>query len=101
MFAYTLDCVDIARAGVNKERLGKSETDVLEQIKQIEKIFTLPLLGFDSDNGSEFLNYHSSDISHKENARPFTRSRAYHKDDNAHIDRKTGPTSVNGWATNA
>jgi hypothetical protein len=47
MFAYTIDCVDIA-TGWSEQRAawGKGETAVLKQIKQIEtdrKIFTLPL----------------------------------------------------------
>jgi hypothetical protein len=34
------------------------ERVVLEQIKDVEKSLPFPLLGFDSDNGSEFLNHH-------------------------------------------
>ena len=56
-----------------------------------------PLLGFDSDNGSEFLNYHLqrhfTDRKHPVN---FTRSRAYHKNDNAHIEQKNW-THVRQW----
>lgn len=98
MFAYTIDCVDIA-TGWSEQRAvwGKGETAVLEQIKQIETSLPFPLLGFDSDNGSEFLNHHL--LKHfAQRKRPvhFTRSRAYHKDDNAHVEQKNW-THVRQW----
>lgn len=59
MFAYTIDCVDIA-TGWNEQRAvwGKGEEGVLKQIEDIERSLPFPLLGFDCDNGSEFLNHH-------------------------------------------
>jgi hypothetical protein len=98
MFAYTLDCVDIA-TGWSEQRAawGKGETDVLEQIKQIEKSLPFSLLGFDSDNGSEFLNYHLlRHFAQRKRPVQFTRSRAYHKDDNAHVEQKNW-THVRQW----
>jgi hypothetical protein len=51
--AYTIDCVDIATGWTEQRAVwGKGETDVLEQIKDIEKSLPFPLLGFDCDNGS-------------------------------------------------
>jgi len=98
MFAYTLDCVDIATGWSEQRALwGKGETGVLEQIKDIEKSLPFPLLGFDCDNGSEFLNHHL--LRHLTQRNPpvqFTRSRAYHKDDNAHIEQKNW-THVRQW----
>jgi hypothetical protein len=59
VFAFTLDCVDIATGWTEQRAVwGKGETAVVEQIKDIETSLPLPLRGFDSDNGSEFLNYH-------------------------------------------
>jgi hypothetical protein len=98
MFAYTLDCVDIA-TGWSEQRAvwGKGETAVLEQIKQIEKSLPFPLLGFDSDNGSEFLNHHLlKHFAQRKHPVQFTRSRAYHKDDNAHVEQKNW-THVRQW----
>jgi hypothetical protein len=48
-----------------------------------------PILGFDTDNGGEFLNWHLVDYFGKR-ARPvgFTRSRAYRKNDNARVEQK-------------
>ena len=98
LFAYTLDCVDIA-TGWSEQRAvwGKGETDVLEQIKQIEKSLPFPLLGFDCDNGGEFLNYHLlRHFAKRQRPVQFTRSRPYHKDDNAHIEQKNW-THVRQW----
>jgi len=98
MFAYTLDCVDIA-TGWSEQRAvwGKGETSVLEQIKHIEKSLPFPLLGFDSDNGSEFLNHHLlKHFAQRKRPVQFTRSRAYHKDDNAHVEQKNW-THVRQW----
>jgi hypothetical protein len=98
MFTYTIDCVDIATGWTEQRAVwGKGETDVLEQLKQIEKSLPFPLLGFDSDNGSEFLNHHL--LRHFTQRKPpvqFTRSRAYHKDDNAHVEQKNW-THVRQW----
>jgi hypothetical protein len=98
MFAYTIDCVDIA-TGWSKQRAvwGKGETGVLEQIKQIEKSLPFPLLGFDCDNGAEFLNHHLlRHFTQRKRPVQFTRSRAYHKDDNAHVEQKNW-THIRQW----
>jgi len=98
MFIYTLDTVDIATGWTEQRALwGKGETGVLEQIKDIETSLPFPLLGFDSDNGSEFLNYHLlRHFSQRKRPIRFTRSRAYHKDDNAHIEQKNW-THIRQW----
>jgi hypothetical protein len=98
MFAYTIDCVDIATGWTEQRAVwGKGETDVLEQIKQIEKALPFPLLGFDCDNGGEFLNYHLlRHFAQRKRPVKFTRSRAYHKDDNAHVEQKNW-THVRQW----
>ena len=98
MFTYTIDCVDIATGWTEQRAVwGKGETDTLEQIKQIEKALPFPLLGFDCDNGGEFLNYHLlRHFTKRERPVHFTRSRAYHKDDNAHVEQKNW-THVRQW----
>jgi len=90
MFAFTIDCVDIATGWTEQRAVwGKGETDVLAQIKDIEVSLPFPLLGFDSDNGREFLNYHLlRHFTERQQRVQFTRSRAYHKDDNAHVEQK-------------
>jgi hypothetical protein len=68
---------------------NKSATTVLAQTRQIEQALPFPLLGFDADNGGEFLNYALWRY-FQQRGRPiqFTRSRAYHKNDNAHVEQK-------------
>jgi hypothetical protein len=98
MYVSTLDLVDISTGWTEQRAVwGKGERGVLEQITDVEASLPFPLLGFDCDNGSEFLNYHL--VRHfTERTRPisFTRSRAYHKDDNAHIEQKNW-THVRQW----
>jgi hypothetical protein len=98
MFAYTVDFVDIATGWTEQRAVwGKGETGVLEQIKDIELVLPFPLLGFDCDNGGEFLNYHlHRHFAERKQPVHFTRSRAYHKDDNAHVEQKNW-TQVRQW----
>jgi hypothetical protein len=91
MFVYTIDCVDIATGWTEQRAVwGKGERGVFEAVKSIEAALPFPLLGFDSDNGSEFLNWHLYRYLTQERQKPvqFTRSRAYHKNDNAHVENK-------------
>ena len=97
-FVYTLDCVDIA-TGWSEQRAvwGRGETDVLLQLRHIELSLPFAILGFDCDNGSEFLNHHLvRHFLHRPNPVRFTRSRPYRKDDNAHIEQKNW-THVRQW----
>jgi hypothetical protein len=98
MFAFTIDCVDIATGWTEQRAVwGKGETAVMEQIKDIEASLPFLLRGFDSDNGSEFLNHHLlRHFSVRKQPVQFTRSRAYHKNDNAHIEQKNW-THVRQW----
>jgi len=98
MFAYTIDTVDIATTWTEQRAIwGKGETGVLKQIEDIEKALPFPLLGFDSDNGSEFLNRTLfKHFTKRKHPVQFTRSRAYHKDDNAHVEQKNW-THVRQW----
>lgn len=68
---------------------NKGQHAVRQRIAEIETALPFPILGFDSDNGGEFLNWHLADYFLK---RPkpvsFTRSRPYHKNDNARVEQK-------------
>ena len=46
-----------------------------------------PLLGIDSDNGSEFINHHLLAYCQQKSI-TFTRARPYKKNDNAHVEQK-------------
>jgi hypothetical protein len=89
-FVYTLDCVDIATGWTEQRALwGKAERHVRDALVQIEAMLPFPLRGFDSDNGTEFLN---NTLLHyfrrRKNPVCYTRSRPYHKNDNAHVEAK-------------
>jgi hypothetical protein len=89
-FAYTVDTVDIATEWTEQRAvLGKGERGVLEQLKDIEDSFPFPLLGFDSDNGGEFINHHAyKHFTQRKKPVAFTRSREYESNDNAHVEQK-------------
>jgi hypothetical protein len=97
-FVYTLDTTDLATGWTEQRAVwGKGETAVLAQLKTIAAALPFPIRGFDSDNGSEFLNWHL--LRYCRTHRPpihFTRSRAYQKNDNAHIEQKNW-THVRQW----
>jgi len=98
MYANTIDFVDIATTWTEQRAVwGKGETGVLEQIKRIERTLPFPILGFDCDNGGEFLNWTLlRHFTQRKQPVQFTRSRAYKKDDNAHIEQKNW-THVRQW----
>lgn len=98
IYAHTIDCVDIATGWTEQRAVwGKNYQDVIDQIKDIERSLPFPLLGFDADNGSEFLNHHLLRyLTDRKRPIQFTRSRAYHKDDNAHVEQKNW-THVRQW----
>ena len=97
-FVYTVNFVDIATGWTEQRAVwGKGETAILKQIQDVEDSLPFPILGFDCDNGSEFLNYHlMRHFSQRDKPVQFTRSRPYHKDDNAHVEQKNW-THVRQW----
>jgi hypothetical protein len=91
MFVYTLNCVDIATQWTEQRAVwGKGERGVVNGIKDIESNLPFSIKGFDCDNGSEFLNWHLLKYftDHRRRKIQFSRSRAYQKNDNAHIENK-------------
>ena len=88
LFISTLNTSDIATGWFEAEPvMGKSQERVLVCLKNIHSRLPFKLLGIDSDNGSEFINYQLYGYCKKENI-IFTRSRPYKKNDNAHIEQK-------------
>ena len=97
-YAITVNSDDIASGWTEQRAVwGKGEEAVFHQTKDVERSLPFPILGFDSDNGGEFINKLLFDYFTK---RPspvqFTRSRAYHTQDNAHIEQKNY-THVRLW----
>lgn len=91
-FVWSLTLTDILTGWTeNRSTWNKGSAGVIEQIKDIEDSLPFPILGFDCDNGSEFLNYHLLRyFTEREKSEPvqFTRSRPYKKNDNAHVEQK-------------
>ena len=68
---------------------NKGAAGVLGATREVEERLPFALLGFDSDNGGEFINHHlRSYMRERQAAVDFTRSRPYHSDDNAHVEQK-------------
>jgi hypothetical protein len=89
-FVWMLDGVDYATTWVEVRGLwGRGEAGTLAALQDIEQTLPFRLLGLDSDNGGEFLNYHVLRWL-QQRPRPvfMTRSRPYKKDDNAHVEQK-------------
>ena len=89
-FVWMLDGVDYATTWVEIRALwGRGQAGTLAGLQDIEQNLPFALLGLDSDNGGEFLNFHVMRWL-QQRPRPvfMTRSRPYKKDDNAHVEQK-------------
>jgi len=89
-YMHSLTLTDIFSGWIEQAALwNKGATQVVTRTREIEAGLPFTLLGFDCDNGSEFLNHHLVQyFGQRPQAVQFTRSRAYHKNDNAHVEQK-------------
>lgn len=89
-FLNTLVLIDIATSWTECfALLQKCEAEVIAAIEKAQDLLPIPILGFDSDNGSEFINHGLIDFC-KDNQITFTRARAYKKNDQAHVEERNG-----------
>jgi hypothetical protein len=89
-YLCTLCAVDIATAWVELEPVwGKGQIRVGGAVDHVRTRLPMPMLGLDSDNGSEFINRSLRDYCHR-HAITFTRSRPWKKNDSAHVEQKNG-----------
>jgi Integrase core domain len=89
-YLCTLTAVDVATGWVELEAVwGKGQERAGGAVHQVRRRLPVPLLGLDSDNGSEFINHHLFAYCRR-HAITFTRSRAYKKNDSAHVEQKNG-----------
>jgi hypothetical protein len=87
-FCFTLTVTDIATGWtVNRSVKNKAATWVLEAIDHACGRFPFPILGIDSDNGSEFINADLLEYC-VDRKITFTRSRPGNKNDGAHVEQK-------------
>ncbi|MCW2131609.1 integrase catalytic domain-containing protein [Arthrobacter sp. VKM Ac-2550] len=87
-FCFTLDITDIATGWTETVSVkNKAQKWVFAAIKEATAKFPFPILGIDSDNGSEFINWGLFRWCEQENL-TFTRSRSGNKNDGAHVEQK-------------
>jgi hypothetical protein len=98
-FGYSLNITDIQTTWTEtRALLGKGQTAVQQALDEIAGMLPFALLGLDSDNGSEFINWHLQAWCQRKHIQ-LTRGRPYKKDDNAHIEQKnwTHVRKLLGW----
>ena len=89
-FVNTLVMTDVATGWTECGALPyRSQDLVLRALKAGAKRLPVRLRGLDTDNGSEFLNHTVIEYC-REQRITFTRSRAYRKNDQAHVEEKNG-----------
>jgi len=87
-FAYTLAAVDSATGWTECAALpNKSQIAVVAALQALRARFPFPLRGIDADNGSAFINALLMGYGETERL-TFTRCRAYHTNDQAHVEQK-------------
>jgi len=85
-FVNTVSTTEISTGWWEGEAImGKSQRFTFEALKNIRGRCPFEWKGLDSDNGGEFINYQLKKYCDEE-ILEFTRSRAFHKNDNAHIE---------------
>ena len=89
-FIWSLTFTDIfCQWTENRATWNKGAEGVLGQVKDVEANLPFELLGFDVDNGSEFLCFHLwRYLLDRPRPVPLTRSRPYRKNDQAHVEQK-------------
>jgi len=89
-FLYTL-CLTDAATGWTEclPLLHRVPTEVVQAVRQVRRLLPFPLLGFDSDNGHEFINFELVAYCEQEQI-TFTRGRVANKNDQCFIEQKNG-----------
>jgi hypothetical protein len=89
-YLNTLCAVDVASGWTECLPVwGKWQEKVRQAVHHMRLRLPFPLLGIDSDNGSEFINQCFYKYCRDEKI-TFTRSRSYKKNDSCHVEQKNG-----------
>ncbi|MGD0006300.1 MAG: DDE-type integrase/transposase/recombinase [Anaerolineaceae bacterium] len=87
-YLNTLTATDLATGWTECLAIpNKTQAAVSQAIQELRQRLPFRLLGLDSDNGSEFINDTLLRYCQSEQI-TFTRSRPYHKNDQAHVEQK-------------
>ncbi len=90
MFLWSLVLTDVATGWTECLALRQRSQDaIIDALERVRHLLPFPLLGFDTDNGGEFLNYALLDYCKREEI-TFTRGRAYKKNDQCFVEQKNG-----------
>ena len=89
-FIWSLTYTDLASSWTEGRAVwNKGSSGVLDQTRDVESELPFAILGFDFDNGSEWLNWTLIRyLQVRTKPIQLSRSRPYHKDDNAHVEQK-------------
>lgn len=89
-FTWSLVYTDLASGWTEGRAVWNKGADgVLRQTRDVEQQLPFVLRGFDFDNGSEWLNWTLIRfLQQRPHPIMVSRSRPYHKDDNAHVEQK-------------
>jgi hypothetical protein len=90
IFLWSLVATDVCSGWTEAVALvAREQSLVVEGLEVIRRQFPIPIKGIDSDNDSAFINETLQDYC-KQQRWEFTRSRPYHKNDQAWIEQKNG-----------
>lgn len=84
----TVDCITQYEGVATCERI--SEAFLIPVLEELLESFPFPILGFHSDNGSEFINHQVAGLLNKLLIEEQTKSRSRHCNDNAQAESKNG-----------
>ena len=88
-FSWSLTFTDIYSGWTeNRATYGKGSDEVLSAILDIKFKLPFPIISFNTDNGTEFLNRNLYMHFAEDKLIEFTRSRPYKKNDNCHVEQK-------------
>ncbi len=88
LWIYTLCATDLSTGWTERVGImGTGQTGVLAAVEQIRIQLPFPLLGLHPDSGGEFINWQLFAYCQAHQI-AFSRSRPYHKNDNAHVEQK-------------
>jgi len=89
-YAWTLTATDVALCWTEARAVkNKAQKWTMEAADDIYRAFPVPIKGFDSDSGGEFINQYFKKYC-EERKINFTRGRARHSNDNCFVEQKNG-----------
>ncbi|MCZ3390007.1 MAG: transposase family protein [Actinomycetia bacterium] len=87
-FCFTLTVTDVCTGWtVNRSVRNKAQKRVFEALQHVVEVFPFPIVGIDSDNGTEFINDQLLKWCIEQKV-TFTRSRPGNSNDGAHVKQK-------------